>query len=178
VTRPRRSEFDPDDLHGSVIAAPLIALMAQEKAATVHSVVIDLNYRYPGGLKAAADRVRGYAEHRRSTKTAAVEAVSPLVSQYVFAWLTAASIRRIVRLDRANPPSAIYRIWPDFEIGPLINKSAQTVKAPPPARRLPRPEPASSGPLSIPALTAHTTTFRRTTPLTWRSRWRTRTSPT
>jgi serine protease AprX len=129
VTRPRRSEFDPDDLHGSVIAAPLIALMAQEKAATVHSVVIDLNYRYPGGLKAAADRVRGYAEHRRSTKTAAVEAVSPLVSQYVFAWLTAASIRRIVRLDRANPPSAIYRIWPDFEIGPLINKSAQTVKA-------------------------------------------------
>ena len=82
------------------------------------------------GSTRAAAKVNEYVEQMTArSKTKAVQAASPRVSQYVFAWLTAASIRRIVALDRDDPPSAIFRIWPDFEIRPLINKSAQTVKA-------------------------------------------------
>ncbi len=104
--------------------------MARQKRSTVYSVVIDLDYRYPYGLDAAAAKVNEYVEQiKAGSRTKAVQAASPRVSQYVFAWLTAASIRRLVALDRDDPPTAIVRIWPDFEIRPLINKSAQTVKA-------------------------------------------------
>jgi serine protease AprX len=130
VTRPRSPEFDPSELHGSVIAIPLLDRMQREKATGVQSVVIDLNYRYPTGLDGAAEAVRRYVgQPTARSRKGVVEAVSPRVAQYVFAWLTAASIRRIVKADRNHPPSAIFRIWPDFEIGPLINKSAQTIKA-------------------------------------------------
>lgn len=48
-------------------------------------------------------------------------------------WLTADSILEVARLDSADVRSgkarAIYRIWPDFPIRPLINKSLATVKA-------------------------------------------------
>jgi hypothetical protein len=50
VTRRANSRFDPDDLHGSVIAIPLLERMRRAEATTVHPVVIDLNYRYPQGL--------------------------------------------------------------------------------------------------------------------------------
>ena len=104
--------------------------MRREKATTVYSVVIDLDYRYPNGLDAAADTVRRYFDQAiAKSRKRVVEAVSPRVAQYVFAWLTAASIRRIVQLDRKEPAPAIFQIWPDFEIHALINKSAHTVKA-------------------------------------------------
>jgi serine protease AprX len=130
VTRPRSSRFDPDDLHGSVIAIPLLERMRQAKAATVHPVVIDLNYRYPQGLDAAAAAVGDYVEQAKArSRQRAREISGSRYAQYVFAWLTAASIRRVVQLDRDHPPPAIFRIWPDFETHALINKSAQTVKA-------------------------------------------------
>jgi serine protease AprX len=137
VTRPRRSEFDPDDLHGSVIARPLLEQMEREKTTTVYPVVIDLNYDYPGGLDRAAEKVGQYvadviagAKTQSTTrKKKSTQIAAPRVAQYVFAWLTATSIRRVVRLDRDDPPAAIFRIWPDFEIRPLIDKSAQTIKA-------------------------------------------------
>jgi serine protease AprX len=130
VPRTQRPDFDPDDLHGSVIAVPLLQRMDAERATTVYAVVIDLDYRYPNGPDAAAEAVHTYvAQATARSRKGVVETVSPRVAQYVFAWLTAASIRRIVQLDRKDPPTAIFRIWPDFEIGPLINKSAHTVKA-------------------------------------------------
>ncbi|MDQ4038489.1 MAG: S8 family peptidase [Actinomycetota bacterium] len=62
--------------------------------------------------------------------------------QYLFAKLEASVLRRLVVLDSGGDPQttiddvslatahrAIYRIWPDFDIGPLISKSISTVKA-------------------------------------------------
>jgi serine protease AprX len=92
-------------------------------------VVIDLNYRYPHGLDAAAAAVGSYVEQAKTrSRQRTREIAGDRYAQYVFAWLTAASIRRVVQLDRDHPSTAIFRIWPDFETHALINKSAQTVK--------------------------------------------------
>jgi serine protease AprX len=104
--------------------------MRRAKATTVHPVVIDLNYGYPHGLDAAAAAVGSYVEQAKAhSRQRTREIAGGRYAQYVFAWLTAASIRRVVQLDRDHPPRAIFRIWPDFETHALINKSAQTVKA-------------------------------------------------
>jgi subtilisin family serine protease len=97
------------------------------ESAGVQSVVIDLNYSYPSGLDGAARAVRRYV---KQASTRDDEIASSRYGQCVFAWLTPETIRGVVRLDRAaKRPPAIFRIWPDFKIRGLINKSAQTVKA-------------------------------------------------
>ena len=117
----------------TVRSLPFLCLerMRSGKTTTVHPVVIDLNYRYPAGLDAATAAVKsGDVEQAKSkSRQRAHEIAGDRYAQYVFAWLTAASIRRVVQLDRGNPPAAIFRIWPDFETHALINKSAQTIKA-------------------------------------------------
>ncbi len=104
--------------------------MNNDDPAKLQSVVIDLNYSYPSGLDGAARAVRRYVAQARATSNRDDEIASRRYGQYVFAWLTAESIKEVVRLDRATKRApAVFRIWPDFKIHPLINKSAQTVKA-------------------------------------------------
>ena len=111
--------------------------MRRAKATDVLAVVIDLNYRYPSGLDAAAAAVRDFVNQAKTqSRQRKREIAGERCAQYVFAWLTAASIRRVVQLDRDHAqrtggPSApaIFRIWPDFETRALINKSAHTIKA-------------------------------------------------
>ena len=111
--------------------------MQREKATSLIPVVIDLNYRYPSGLDAAAVAVRDCIDlAKRQSRQRKREVAGDRYAQYVFAWLTAASIRRVVSIDRDRAQveggtgvPAIYRIWPDFETHALINKSAHTVKA-------------------------------------------------
>ena len=137
VPSSRNSGFDPGDLHGSVIAIPLLERMQREKATTLIPVVIDLNYRYPFGLDAAAVAVRDCIDlAKRQSRQRKREVAGDRYAQYVFAWLTAASIRRVVSIDRERAQveggtgaPAIYRIWPDFETRAFINISAHTVKA-------------------------------------------------
>ena len=127
----RNSGFDPGDLHGSVIAIPLLDRMQREKATSLIPVVIDLNYRYPSGLDAAAVAVRDCIDlAKRQSRQRKREVAGDRYAQYVFAWLTAASIRRVVSIDRDRAQveggtgvPAIYRIWPDFEVRSLITNS-------------------------------------------------------
>ena len=104
VTRRANSRFDPDDLHGSVIAVPLLERMRRAKA----------THRPPGGncphlpiptrLAAAAVAVVSYVEQAKSdSRHSAREIAGDRYAQHVFAWLTAGSIRRVVQLDR-DPP--------------------------------------------------------------------------
>ncbi len=104
--------------------------MNNDDPAKLQSVVIDLNYNYPSGLDGAARAVRRYVAQAKATANRDDEIASRRYGQYVFAWLTAASIKEVIRLDRATKRApAVFRIWPDFKIHALINKSAQTVKA-------------------------------------------------
>jgi serine protease AprX len=156
---PERRPFLPETLDKTVIAIPLLEkIRAAEKRAAEDpaamqepiDIIIDLNLEYPGGRAAARERVPLLVEEavRRAGKNPQEEGLdrskSDLSPQYLFGKLSPAAIQALVKLDRQDPPwkpskprkgnskpqpHAIYRIWNDFEIRALINRSVRTVKA-------------------------------------------------
>jgi serine protease AprX len=106
-------------------------------------------------VKQLIDQVAAEGKTARLLRTTDVENPQGENPQYVFAEADGPAIRRIAELDNPggerppeNPPQgpvtmgrgvetrdalsahrAIYRIWPDFEVRPLIVKSVSTVKA-------------------------------------------------
>lgn len=119
----------------------------------VHAVIIDLNLEYPGGRAKASEEVKttiqdilhelgGPLAHEGISETK-----SKLSQQYLFVELRGQVIEELVRRDQARgrdadndiaskggvtqiaPRRAIFHIWPDFELQPLINRSISTVKA-------------------------------------------------
>ncbi len=48
--------------------------------------------------------------------------------QYVYANLSRDKIEELVELDQRVHPSAIYKVWPDFEVTTMLTKSVATVK--------------------------------------------------
>ena len=131
--------FTPDVLDRTVIAIPLLKEMRKEREATLtgrgpstpklYHVVIDLNLAYHGGREEANGRVHDLG---RGVAGDDPDPVVASTSQYVFARLTAEQLQEVVRRDeegRQPDDRAVYRIWPDFPIKPLINHSVSTVKA-------------------------------------------------
>jgi subtilisin family serine protease len=140
---PRR-EFTPESLDKTVIAIPLLARLKEESEQATRAgkdyvpkpwaVVIDVNLEHPGGREAAMAAARKLIEDAIQSAgedpggQSIHEAKSRLSHQYLFARLKGDVIKEIVRRnDCLGRP--IFRIWPDFEIRPLINKSISTVKA-------------------------------------------------
>jgi serine protease AprX len=141
---PEKKPFDPEVLDRTVIAIPLLRDLA-ENPDKIYDVIIDLNLGYHGGRQAAEDRVKELLHEavakggkKKRGASAVDEEKSRLTNQYLFATLEGKLIRELVRLD-GNPNKkagdapqtqrAIYRIWPDFPVSPLITKSISTVKA-------------------------------------------------
>ena len=141
---PRRA-FVPKQLDKTVIAIPLLEHLNTEKrqreaAASdaelgppqVWSVVIDVNLEHPKGRNGARESARelilaaiGESDEDREQFH---EVKSRYSHQYLFARMEGESIRKVVRENEAAG-RPIFRIWPDFEIRPLINVSLSTVKA-------------------------------------------------
>ena len=105
-------------------------------------VVIDLNLNFPGGRDRARERVRDLASAAmaatggRAPGAGVDDRKTELSDQYVFARLPGRAIRAVVRLDADSvggassaPYRVIFRIWPDFEVRPLLTHSVSTVKA-------------------------------------------------
>ena len=109
-----------------------------------------MNLEYPTGRDGARDWVIANVNKAKQAVGQQSELVpgaqnvdqakSKPTNQYLFAALEGRVIQELVRLDeqeaRSPGPSrpstsyrAIYRIWPDFEVTALINKSIATVKA-------------------------------------------------
>jgi serine protease AprX len=91
-------------------------------------VVIELNLRHRDGLEGGADQ---FLAHYRE---ALPDAPDPerVADTYFRTELTQDAILRLVAADqRQEDPSrrAIYRVWPDFPVHPLIDVSCATVKA-------------------------------------------------
>ena len=135
--------FDPRVLDRTVIARPLLDLLERGGDAALFDVVIDLNLNFPGGRPRARERIRDLAVAGMAVSGAANaagvgvnERKSEMSDQYVFARLTGAAIRAMVRLDAqsaggrsSTPNRVIFRIWPDFEVRALLTNSVSTVKA-------------------------------------------------
>lgn len=135
--------FEPERLSRSVIAPPLRELIAStppgEPGADRQSerVVIELNLNYVDKLAGARERVMSLLENlRTSTAGPGPLDVRPLgeTSNYLAATMTPEEIRELARRDREAAAGnvthrAVFRIWPDFPVRPLIDVSAATVKA-------------------------------------------------
>jgi serine protease AprX len=158
---PTRKPFTPAVLDKSVIAVPLLEILATERMQLeedptrkpeVHAVIIDLNLEYPGGRDKAREEVKSIIQDILKERTAQAgegisETKSKLSQQYIFAELRREVIEELARQDQTRardrdnavvsrggvrllaPHRAIFHIWPDFEVQPLINRSISTVKA-------------------------------------------------
>jgi serine protease AprX len=130
--------FNPDVLESTIIARPLFDKLQKDGLAAPQDIIIDVNRDYPGGRDKAqaqirqlivelvkAHGLRGQGVHGRKTD---------LTRQYVFGRLRGDLIQELVRKDRelareeARKP-ALYRVWPDFEVRTLTERSVATVKA-------------------------------------------------
>jgi subtilisin family serine protease len=136
--------FTPYVLDRTTISIPLLTKLEEERQragepATVYDVVIDINLEYSGERdsvrQAALELVTRAVETVRASAGDGANAVaegvnlekSELSRQYLFARLRGETIRELVRQNRGRGP--IFRIWPDFPIRALLNKSVSTVKA-------------------------------------------------
>ncbi len=127
-----RNERDPYGLDKTVISVPLLEkLEAKDAVAGPLPVIIDLNLMFPGGRENARRHVLRIISSTIADRAGlSVNRVkSRPGSQYVYAKLDGDAIRAIVREDGRSEAHAIYRIWPDFVVKALINKSISTVKA-------------------------------------------------
>ena len=143
--------FTPKVLDKTVIAIPLLDILDEEeksKSPKPQLVIIDINLEYREGATAARERVKDeitraikkYGSKSKKIVQGVNEEKSELSEQYLFALLEVAVVRGLVKIDNeerktSDAPGArlrqraIYRIWPDFPINPLINRSLATVKA-------------------------------------------------
>jgi len=130
--------FNPDVLESTVIARPLFDKLEKDGLAEPQDIIIDVNRDYPGGRDRAQAQIReliaglvkahgarGQGVHGRKTD---------MTRQYVFGRLRGDLIQELVRKDRelareeARKP-ALYRVWPDFEVQVLTERTIATVKA-------------------------------------------------
>jgi subtilisin family serine protease len=130
-------------LDRSVIAGPLLDQVSADRGSGAEGpepqtvpVVIDLNFDYVDGRDGAATRVRQLIEQAQGEAgTSDVDQGQVRGrpgGQYVVTSLELPVIQRLVSLDAAAPDfrhRAIFHVWPDFEVHPLINRSNATVKA-------------------------------------------------
>jgi subtilisin family serine protease len=123
-------EFDASKLDKSTIAVPLLEEMQRTPRGYLW-VIIDLNLLHPGGRNEARKEVeamiRGITDRRQ--EEVIDSAKGEYTPQYVYARLTPGQIRELVRRDSASESRAIYKVWPDFDISPLLGSSVATVKA-------------------------------------------------
>ena len=91
-------------------------------------VVIELNLRHRDGLEGAAEQFLAHFRDRMGGRPDPER----VADTYFRAELTQAEILRLVDADQREPDAAnraIYRVWPDFPVHPLIDTSCATVKA-------------------------------------------------
>lgn len=120
--RPRR-----DPVLAGVVTPPLRERMAEVPDERPIPIMIELNLGFQPTAQAARDRVRSLWG-----LVGAAGEPGDLADQFMVGDLTAAQIKQLVSADAVPqiwPGRAIYRIWPDFDVQPLIDASSRTVKA-------------------------------------------------
>ena len=127
-----REPFTPKVLDKTVIAIPLLERIQRDSEQAI-DVIIDLNLEFAGGVPNARQQVFRLFERAKERSPGGADQTlrgqTNGIAQYVFGRAKGTVIQELVRLDKEETAHAIYRIWPDFEVRPLINRSVSTVKA-------------------------------------------------
>src|SRR5271167_3706900 len=93
--------------------------------------MIELNLDYRGGWKEAKEAFEAF--YKQVLGPAAEKRPADVVSKNYFrCQISVNEWRELVRADEAHgakPERLIYKIWPDFKLKPLIDRSIATVKA-------------------------------------------------
>jgi subtilisin family serine protease len=95
-------------------------------------VLVELNTSFPGGIeRALAQFLEAFTRLtvRRASNRPVPHEVTPRLYKCT---LTRRQIAELVALDQRTEPhheASIFRIWPDYELTPQIDRSAPTVKA-------------------------------------------------
>lgn len=147
---PNKKDFLPEVLDRSAIAIPLLNKMRAEEeriaanataSRELYPVIIDLNLEYAGGRDKAGKRVEELVDEvikdRQKawsidvTRQGLNKAKSAMSQQYFFGVFEGRVIKELIIRDRKGKAAqkAIFRIWPDFAVKALLNKSISTVKA-------------------------------------------------
>jgi serine protease AprX len=134
----RKSSFTPDVLETSIIALPLLDRLAKDGLDEPQDIIVDVNRDYPGGREKAQDRIKALIAalvkaHRARDQGVHVRKTD-MTRQYVFGRLRGDLIQELVRQDRElarkeERKPALYRVWPDFEVQTLTDRTIATVKA-------------------------------------------------
>jgi subtilisin family serine protease len=157
MPEPTDPDFDKERLSSSVLAMPLLEEMgsgprarkvAKKKAAprggkaALFNVIIDLHLRYPQGRAAARRHVELLVSDIQRDKATAWklgasgqglnQPKNNRSQQYLFGRFDKRFLEELIRRDRNGgvaAAAAIYRIWPDFPVKALTDRSVSTVKA-------------------------------------------------
>ncbi|HUD27757.1 MAG TPA: S8 family peptidase [Novosphingobium sp.] len=87
--------------------------------------IVELNINYPGGVKGASEEAVAWLRDE-GVDPADIDAGSSIYN--VFANLAERQLHAIEERVRAARPTPIFRIWPDDELKPLMNRSVRTIK--------------------------------------------------
>jgi subtilisin family serine protease len=120
-----------DVLVPTVITLPLWDLLAHAPLDEEFDVVIDVSWNAGTSPGAALASARKLITTVASPDGSADDAATPSgVDQYLFARLTRQQIQTLVERDKESPDGPLlHRIWPDFPVQPLLERSVIAVKA-------------------------------------------------
>jgi len=94
--------------------------------------MVELNLEHGAGITVAADRLLELFSKVVPPEQLANNPPVPLTKTYVRCWMSVHQWRALVQVDQESSDKsrrAIYKIWPDFPVKPLIDRSGATVKA-------------------------------------------------
>jgi serine protease AprX len=94
--------------------------------------MVELNLEYKGGSKEAAEEFKAFYKQVLGDGVAADRPAVYVSKNYFCCRISAAEWTKLVEADEHRGGSKdrlIYKIWPDFKLKPLIDRSVATVKA-------------------------------------------------
>jgi subtilisin family serine protease len=96
--------------------------------------MIELNILYRGGLRAASKAFRELCREALDEKPGSERPLIEISKSYFQLWLSVEEWRKLLKFDDERAKSdpglrVIYKLWPDFKVKALLDRSIPTVKA-------------------------------------------------
>lgn len=137
---PASDRSDPGErrqlVQGSTVAEPLkdpkqrSQIGFSESDQDLMPIVVELNLKHAEGLQGAEMRLRKLYPMVTDDRPNRSR-IEVIANTYVRCDLSMDEVRRLMHLDTADTPMkerAVYRVWPDFPVEPLTDRSVSTVK--------------------------------------------------